>query len=514
MKAIIAKRLRELKRRHKARVKNQDSSVFRSTPMFAASNVTYELAERVRGIAAGGLGAMHLLARQIGLVKAIDENLDLLKWHRPYHESDHVLNIAFNVLAGNRRLEHLERLRNDENYLDALGADRIPDPTTAGDFCRRFSANDVDRLQEIFNVIRLRVWEQQDEAFFQRAIIDADGTLCSTLGECKAGMNMAYNGEWGFHPLVVSLANTGEPLYLMNRSGNSVSYAGAAHYLDRAIAYCRRGGFKEILLRGDTDFSQTEHLDRWDKAGIKFLFGMDSKPNLRDLAEDLPANVWRKLTRPAPYQVKTTPRARPENHKQAIVEAKEFRDIQLAGEEVAEFDYQPLACRKIYRMVVVRKNLTVAEGKGAQRRLFDEIIYQFYITNVRDESNEETVHLANGRGNQENLIAQLGNGVQALNMPLGCLVSNGAYMVMAALAWSLKAWWALLTPVEARHEKQHAAEKRKLLRMEFDTFLHAVMLTPCQIIRTARRIVFRLLAWNPWHEPFFRLLDRLAVLKC
>jgi hypothetical protein len=106
--------------------------------MITAANIHYELGERARGLAAGGLGALLLVARRTGLIAAIDHDLHLLKRHLPYFESDHVLNIAFNLLAGGRRLEHLELRRNDEVYLDALGAMRIPDPTTAGDFCRRF----------------------------------------------------------------------------------------------------------------------------------------------------------------------------------------------------------------------------------------------------------------------------------------------------------------------------------------------------------------------------------------
>src|SRR5262249_49343428 len=84
----------------------------------------------------------------------LDEGLHLLKRHLPYHESDHVLNIAYNLLAGGSRLEHIEVRRNDEAYLDALGARRIPDPTTAGDVCRRFTEGDVEQLMGILNETR------------------------------------------------------------------------------------------------------------------------------------------------------------------------------------------------------------------------------------------------------------------------------------------------------------------------------------------------------------------------
>lgn len=479
----------------------------RDEPMMTAGNIHYELAERTQGLGPGGIGAMLLLARTTGLINDIDRNLHLLKRHLPYHESDHVLNIAFNILAGGERFEHLELLRNDEVYLNALGAERIPDPTTEGDFCRRFAEDDVLTLMDIFNRVRLRVWAEQPATFFDEAIVDADGTVVPTDAECKKGVDIAYNGQWGYHPLVVSLANTAEPLFLLNRSGNRPSHEEAHVYLDKSIELCRRAGFRSILVRGDTDFTQTKHLDRWDKMGdVHFVFGIDAMPNLEALAEDLPAEKYRFLERPARYAIKTVPRERPERIKPAIVRRRGYKTIHLLEEMIAEIDYQPVACRREYRLVVLRKKLGIDEG---QMRLFEEYRYFFYITNDRTRSAEEIVFLANDRCDQENLIAQLKSGVHALQTPVDDLVSNWAYMVMASLAWSLKAWSALLLPVSPRHAQKHGAEKRTLLRMEFKTFCAAMIQMPCQIVRKAGRLIYRLLSWNPWQGVFLRLVERL-----
>ncbi len=249
--------------------------------MMSATEIHYESANRVRGLSAGGIGAMFLLAQYVDLIGEIDRTLHVLKRHMPYHESDHVLNIAFNILAGGKRIEHLELRRNDEVYLDALGATRIPDPTTAGDFCRRFSVADVQILMDLINVVRLRVWKQQPADFFEHAVIEADGTMVPTDAECKQGVDINHKGVWGYHPLLISLANTAEPLYLFNRSGNRPSHEEAPVYLDKAIDLCRQAGFRRITLRGDTDFTQTKHLDRWDGSGdVTFLFGIDAYPVL------------------------------------------------------------------------------------------------------------------------------------------------------------------------------------------------------------------------------------------
>jgi len=480
--------------------------------MLSAANIHYELADKVRGLSAGGIGTMHLLARRTGLITEIDLRLHLLKVHKPYHESDHVLNIAYNLLAGGQCLEDLELHRNDEVYLDALGAQRIPDPTTAGDFCRRFSAADVQVLMACINAARVRVWSQQPAAFFDRAIVDVDGTLTPTTGECKQGMDISYKGVWGYHPLIVSLANTREVLYLTNRSGNRPSHEGASAYLDQAIGLCRSSGFKQVLLRGDTDFTQTRHLDRWDEDGIEFIFGIGAHPNLVECAENLPESTWKKLERPAKYSVKTQPRRRPENVKAQVVRARAYQNIRLDSEQVAEFAYRPVNCRKLYRLVVVRKNLSVEKG---ERVLFDDVRYFFYISNVSAASEEEVVFLANERCDQENLIAQLKSGVRALSAPVDNLVSNWAYMVMASLAWTLKAWLALCLPVRGRWREKHQAEKQSILKMEFKRFLHAFMLVPCQIVRQSRRVVYRLLSWNPWQGVLLRAVDALRYpLRC
>ncbi len=511
MNTKIRKQIERRKRRIAQRLDKTDNRGC-SRPMMTASNIHYEMADRTRATAAGGIGAMHLLVQKLKLDEAIDRHLQLLKFHLPYHESDHVFSIAYNLLAGGSCLEHLELVRQDEAYLDALGARRIPDPTTAGDFCRRFEAADIDCLQEVFNETRLKVWRQQPDAFFEEAVLEADGTMVQTSGECKQGMDINYKGQWGYHPLVLSLANTGEPLYVVNRSGNRPSHEQAAEYFDRAIALCRRAGFGRVLLRGDTDFSQTEHLDRWDDDGVRFVFGIDATPALYERAEKLPKSAWKELKRPPKYEVQTQPRQRPENVKQQIVEAREFEDIRLVKEYVAQFFYRPAKCRKRYRVSVVRKELEVYRG---QQKLFDDSRCFFYINNAWGLTEEGVVWEANGRCNQENLLQQLKSGVRSLSAPVDNLVSNWAYMVMGSLAWSLKAWSALLLPEDGRWREKHREEKRQLLRMDFATFRRALMQVPAQILHMGRKIVCRLLAWNPWQHVFFRLLDQIArPLRC
>jgi hypothetical protein len=508
VKAKIRQQLNRSKRRIERRLDKRNLQGC-ERPMFTASNIQYEISGRERGMAHGGIGAMHTLARRLGLIDAIDRYLVVFEiLHLPYHESDHVLNFAYNSLCGGTCLEDIELRRNDEAFLDALDARRIPDPTTAGDFCRRFDAVKIRALQNAFHETRQKVWARQPAAFFEQAIIDADGTLVNTTGSCKKGMDISYKGTWGYHPLVLTLANTREVLSIVNRPGNRPSHEGAAAEFDRCIQVCFQGGFRRILLRGDTDFSQTGHLDRWNAdPRIRFIFGYDQHDNLVDIVEKLPESAWQKLQRPARYQVRTQPRQRPENVKDAVVKRRQFDTLRLQSEQVAEFNYQPTACSQVYRMVVVRKNITKEKG---ELRLHDEIRYFFYITNDWASDAHEIVFSANDRCHQENVLAQLHGGCRALKAPVDNLESNWAYMVMTALAWDLKAWWALMLPEGVGgHRASYRADKLWVLGLEFRTFLNVFVQLPCQIVRTGRRLLYRLLSWNRHQPIFFRLVEAL-----
>ena len=507
VKPIFRRWYRKFKSRIERRL-DKKHHIDSSRPAFTARNINYDVSFRDHGMACGGIGAIHLLVQELGLADAIDRHLHVLKIHQPYHESDHVLNIAYNALCNGTCLEDIELRRNDEAFLDALGTQRIPDPTTAGDFCRRFERSDITHLHKAIDEVRLQVWAEQPRSFLNRATIDMDGTLVATTGACKAGMDIAYNGTWGYHPLILSLAETGEVLSLVNRSGNRPSHEGAAAQVDRSIWLCLRAGFDSIVLRGDTDFSQTEHLDRWNAVReVRFVFGYNAMANVVALAQRLPASVWQPLQRPEKYKVKTQRRQRPDKVKDRIVREREFDVLRLQSEEVAEFDYRPTACAHTYRMVVVRKHISKEKG---ERTLFPQVRYFFYITNERQWTPAEVVFEANDRCDQENLLAQLHGGVRALQAPVNTLESNWAWMVMTALAWTLKAWWALLLPeAPNRWQEQHREEKRRVLGMEFKTFVNAFILIPCQVIRTGRKLVLRILGWNPHLSIFFRLLARL-----
>ena len=428
-----------------------------SGPVLGRANVVYELAERTGAVAHGGMGMVTKLVKALGL--------------------------------------------------DGIGVAALPDPTTAGDFCRRFEEAWVMALQEAVNRARLRAWAAQPASFCsQTAVIDADATIVPTGAEAKEGIDIAYNGTWGYSALMVNLANTKEPLYFKLSGANRPSHEGVVPLYDRAVVLCRQAGFTDVLLRGDTDFSITTELDRWDADGVRFVFGYNAWASMVERAGALPDELYHGLVARAERSIKTAPRTKPANVKDAIVRSRRYKVLRQRAEDVVSFPYRPAKCKKDYRVVALRKDLSVERGEDV---LFSEHRYFFYITNDWAMTDDQVVGQARQRCDQENLIAQLKGQVRALHAPVNTLVANWAYMAMAALAWSIKAWCALLLPVSPRWAAKHDEQRRQLLRMDFRTFLAGFVEIPCQVIKGARQVRWRVLAWNPLLGAFFRLLDAL-----
>jgi hypothetical protein len=469
----------------------------RTEPVLEGGNIHYEVSGRIQAIGCGGLGLLQSVVEATGLPELVDLNLDLLKRHKPYHESDHVLALAYNILTGGEKIEDLDRLRRNEAALDALGARRLPGATTAGDFLRRFDAEQVGHLIDAMLRASANVWQTRPVSERRLALIDVDGTLVDTTGECKEKMDISFNGRWGFGPLVVSLANTQEVLSVVNRPANRPSHDGAAEWMDKTVDWAKhQAGFERVRLRGDTDFSLTTHFDRWNEQDVEFVFGMDASEGLVKRAQQLVEESWKPLQRPE----RPVKRRRPENVKKQVVQRRGFKNLKVVSEHVAEIDYSPSKAQETYRLIILKKRLEVTKG---QLCLNEEIRYFFYITNISKDrmSTAQVVRESNARCHQENLIEQLKNGVQATRMPVAEFDANWAYLVIGSLAWNIKAWAGMLLP--------RSLGARQLLTMEFRRFLNEVILVAAQILHSGRRLIFRLLEVNNWSRLLLEGTDFL-----
>ncbi len=245
----------------------------------------------------------------------------------------------------------------------------------------------------------------------------------------------------------------------------------------------RTAGFKKVLLRGDCHFSITDNFDYCTDQDVQFVFGVAAHSKLVEIAEALGSGAWSKLRRDS----KRGKGHQKENVKQRIVEERGYRNLELEEEHYAEFAYRPTKCAKEYRIVALRKKILVKEG---QNLLIPEIRFFFYITNAKKSwlSPRSVIRHANERCNQENLIEQAKNGVHAMRMPCDTLLANDAYMLIACLAWNLKAWLAQLWP--------DREEGEALRKMEYRRFIASVIAIPCQVVKTGRRVVIRALSYS------------------
>lgn len=498
MKRRIRKIIRNYKNNLSKRLENDNGE--QKTPVLTEKEIEYDMSGRVQAISCGGIGLVHNLVNAIGVPGLINERLELLKRNKPYHESDHILNMAYNIICGGTCLEDIELLRNNAAYMDCMDARRIPDPTTAGDFLRRFSGEDISELIDISNEMTRRVWEAAlDKDDRESAIIDVDGKIQKTYGECKEGMDMSYKGVWGFSALAVTEATTGVHLAMVNRPGNALSQHDAVKWIDKAIAEAKKT-FGSVYLRGDSSFSLTEHFDEWTASGTQFIFGYDRWQNLQKIAENLPKKAWKSLVHKSSRRGKK--RKKKMKVKPAVVIRRGYETVTQKNLFVGEFNYRPTKCAKAYRMIAVKKIVDVTEG---QAHLFEDARYYFYITNIRTMSAADLVRFIHGRCNHENKIEQLDNGIHALKMPAAEFNANWAYMVIASLAWNIKSYIGLVMPDRTCG--------REIIAAEFKSFQNRIINIPCQIVHTGRRIIIRLLNYTQWIEALLNTLTAIRQVR-
>jgi hypothetical protein len=263
-------------------------------PWFRNDAVRVEVEERSITTPYGGLALFHRLAGKLGLAGAINSELRLFKFHLPYTEADHILTQAYNLLCGGTCIEDISNLQNSEAIRRMLGAQTIPDPTPAGDFLRRFYECHIRDLQGAIDQVRVKGWKKLPRPKRARATIDLDSHIHEVYGDCKQGADFSSTGKWSYHPLIATLAETGEWLRVVNRPGNATSQQGAAEMLGECVRLTMPH-FDEIYWRGDSAFYVAELLTLSARRGAHFVVVVDTMANLVHQAEKLPRKAWKPM---------------------------------------------------------------------------------------------------------------------------------------------------------------------------------------------------------------------------
>lgn len=437
----------------------------------------------------GGLALAAALVRGFDIGRVIDQHLHLLKLHLPFSESDHVLAQAFSLYVGGTCIEDMANLQHDEGVRRMLGACRLPDPTTAGDFLRRF---DRYKAPEALNQLRAAVDETQELVWsnlrrklgrrrpkLAMATIDMDGTIKAVYGVQKEGADFSYNGKFSLHPLLISMAETGECLAVRNRPGNMRSSEGAAEALESVLPRVLVH-FQKVLVRGDSDFDRKDIRDVVEQAGAYFAFVARETGSRPVMAESLPEEAWQPfLTRAArasqahASEPDFVPRRRKRNRRRMCARQRGYKDILLTKQWVAEVPWTPRDGDTPYRLVLRRQ---LIEERAGERFLFARYRYCYVLTNLpSDVTAEEVIDATYQRCDQENIIEQMGSGLAAWRMPVAEFDGNCAWLEIARLAWNIAKWVAQLAlPAET-------------LRWEWKRFRQAFVYLAATVTKIARQ---------------------------
>lgn len=452
--------------------------------------------ESSEATAYGGLSLAIRLASVLRVSQAIDGALSLLRSHRPFHESDHVLTHAYNLFLGGTAIEDIADLQQSEPVRRMLGASRIPDPTTAGDFLRRFDEEAIDALDEAIDEVHRRAWKRHYGRKQRLGVVDMDSCVRHVFGHQKQGADFTYKGGFGYHPLVISLAGTNECLRLVNRPGNVTSAEGAAEHLESLIPLLK-SRFSKVLVRGDSAFARQDIFDVCDEHGLNFAMVSASQRNFAELADSLPECRWRPFrayeTRPGK---KRRQRKRGHNRRRRRARERGKRDLKMERQWIAEIDYQPVRSERTYRLIMRRQRIEESD----QGELFELWRYRYVITNLpRSMSTEEVVRHTYRRCDQENVVEQLQNGVAAMRMPTGSLLANHAFLLCARIAHNMKSWLAML------------ALPREVMRWEWKRFRKAFVYVAARVVLSARQRIVKVAGSHRYADEICRGIARLQV---
>jgi hypothetical protein len=447
-----------------------------------------------------GLAAAVLLAKKVGLERAIDKRLALLKFPLPYTESDHVLTHAYNLFVGGSCIQDMENLRTSEAVKTLLGAERIPDPTTAGDFLRRFGRADLKALQSAVDAARMKVWKKMPRRRRRRATVDIDSHIKEVYGHCKQGADFSYTRKWSYHPLLATLAETGECLRLINRPGSAPSAQGAAQTL-RGVFDLTCEAFDAVYLRGDSKFCQAKIATLCERPeySVRFALVKQASPNVRKIADTLAGRAWRphrpRLDKQRPPRSGKRRKRRPRLRRRTAAR-RGYRNLDTIKEWVAEVPYSLTKCEGIFRLVIRRQ---LIEERNGQAQLFRRYAYRFILSNIpkTEMTAGDVVRFAYGRCDQENAIEQAKNGLNGFRMPTGTLLANGAFLMGAQIAWCLRSWLSLI------------ALPRETMRWEWKRFRHAFVYIAGKIVKRARQAVVRISAAHRWAAQLIRATEKL-----
>jgi len=320
-------------------------------------------------------------------------------------------------------------------------------------------------------------------------------------GVQKEGADFSYNGKWSYHPILISMASTGECLAVVNRPGNMTSADGADEAVDGVLEWARPH-FDDVLVRGDSAFDRQNLREVIEHHDGFFAFvgrGHEGRP---EQAAAIPEDAFHPfLTRADRRRERRRrerdykPRPKKRSRRRQRSRERNYVEKLQTKQWIAEMTYQPPRQPNVYRLVVRRK---LIERRLGQVHLFDDYEYAWVVTNLPNNfSAEDVIDHTYQRCDQENLIEQMGSGLAGWRMPVAEFDGNSAWLEIARLAWNIGKWIAqLVLPDE-------------VTRWEWKRFRLHYVLVPAQLIKRARQMWVRLMGARSTVDPLLLAFEAL-----
>ncbi len=452
-------------------------------------------------ISYAGIALARDLVSRLGIQSAIDSQLSILKRHKPYHESDHVLNLVYNFLTGGECLSDIERLQDTEGYLKVLGTDCIPDPTTAGDFLVRFQAEDVAGFQRVLDGIQDTSFSLLDRKRKELATVDHDSSIHEVYGKKKEGADYAYENTYSYNVQYVTLAETADVLYQELREGNTYSSAGIKDVLPGILERVGRH-FRHLRFRADSASYDKDIVKVCDEGGAEFFISADQTQRLVREVLSIEEEGWKSFHRKKLGEVRRKPinrRRKRKNHKRAVLNRRKPHRNTKGKTQIASFFYQPIGWEKAYRFVAKRTEVLDESGQLYLKDGLFQYIYHVVVTNSA-KSDSLVMSIAQGRANQENLIKDFKYGLGLSHVPTGFLLANKIYFKIAALAWNIKTWMLNLLKIGSG------------ATLRFKRFLYLWIYQACIVSRTALNTVVLRMNAGDYFSRFSKAHNKLTLL--
>ena len=411
-----------------------------------------------------GLSLLYAMAEALEIPRILDQHIHVKERERGYPESEHILALAANAFIGGDFMDDLEALREDVAIQKAIGRKDIPDPTTAADFCRRFTLGHILQFNRAMAEIHERVYHLRPK--ITAWTIDTDVKAHEVFGEKKEGAARNYNGIYSLQAMYSFVHETEEMIHCELRSGNTQPGA-------KAVAYLRRMkrkipvGIKEIYLRSDSAFYMKGVVDYCEGERWSFSITADQTAPLRQLIENLGEENWRE-------------------------------DVSHPGLWYSDVWYQPVGWSKPYRYLLRREK---KEPKGGQGILFEPLGYKYYavVTN-QDEEVQELMELHDQRGSAERRIGQFSSEFMS-HLPLGGFMANWVYMLCAQLAYNMSYWLRDLV-LPPFYRKKHIKRIRR-----------CVGLVAAKVTESGHQIRLKISVFHRWVQDFAYAWQRIGTLR-